>query len=96
MADFMIKMQQQKEVSNANLLPELSVSSQETLLVKPGYWVYIKAIKRKNWASPREKPFRTTQLDSPVSLQVTEGIGSIRHETGVGCGKSDYKRGFAV
>lgn len=52
LADYMVRTLQLKEVSNANLLPSDSAHQQDTL-IKPGDWVYIKVIKRKNWTSPK-------------------------------------------
>ena len=51
--DPLIRTLKQKDVSNAHVLPSDSSLPQVDSPIKPGDWVYIKVIKRKNWASPR-------------------------------------------
>ncbi|KAF0024609.1 hypothetical protein F2P81_023411 [Scophthalmus maximus] len=55
LADYMRKMLTNRKVFSANSLPGTTEEKTETTLEKvtPGDWVLIKAIKKKNWSSPR-------------------------------------------
>lgn len=69
--DYMSRMLKNKVTMSTGLSPTEPVSDQTTP-VKPGEWVFIKTLKRKNWSSQRwEGPFQVL-LTTPTAVRRAE------------------------
>ncbi|KAF0046093.1 hypothetical protein F2P81_002622 [Scophthalmus maximus] len=80
LADYMRKMLTNRKVFCANSLPGTTEEKTETPVEKvtPGDWVLIKAIKKKNWSSPRDE-----QLSAIAEAPEIETLEQSLHDMSV-------------